>query len=106
MVKLTINGKEIEVEQGTALIQACEKVVLRSPVFCYHERLMVAGNCRMCLVESKGAPKPLASCAFQLCPVSRFSLTLLSLPRLVKVSWSFFLPTTLGLPHLRLGRRV
>ena len=63
MVKLTINGKEIEVEQGTALIQACEKAGAQIPRFCYHERLMVAGNCRMCLVESKGAPKPLASCA-------------------------------------------
>ncbi|SPO30338.1 probable NADH dehydrogenase (ubiquinone) 78K chain precursor [Ustilago trichophora] len=68
MVKLTINGKEIEVEQGTALIQACEKAGAQIPRFCYHERLMVAGNCRMCLVESKGAPKPLASCAFPAMP--------------------------------------
>ncbi|PWY97838.1 putative NADH dehydrogenase 78K chain precursor [Testicularia cyperi] len=68
MVKLHINGKEIEVEQGTALIQACEKAGAQIPRFCYHERLMVAGNCRMCLVESKGAPKPLASCAFPAMP--------------------------------------
>ncbi|TKY90355.1 hypothetical protein EX895_000353 [Sporisorium graminicola] len=68
MIKLTINGKEIEVEQGTALIQACEKAGAQIPRFCYHERLMVAGNCRMCLVESKGAPKPLASCAFPAMP--------------------------------------
>jgi NADH dehydrogenase (ubiquinone) Fe-S protein 1 len=68
MVKLTINGKEVEVEQGTALIQACEKAGAQIPRFCYHERLMVAGNCRMCLVESKGAPKPLASCAFPAMP--------------------------------------
>ncbi|KAN0063954.1 ndufs1 NADH-ubiquinone oxidoreductase subunit [Thecaphora frezii] len=68
MVKLTINGKEVEVEQGTALIQACEKAGAQVPRFCYHERLMVAGNCRMCLVESKGAPKPLASCAFPAMP--------------------------------------
>lgn len=68
MIKLTINGKEVEVEQGTALIQACEKAGAQIPRFCYHERLLVAGNCRMCLVESKGAPKPLASCAFPAMP--------------------------------------
>ncbi|WFD21871.1 hypothetical protein MEQU1_000530 [Malassezia equina] len=68
MIKLTINGKEIEVEQGTALIQACEKAGAQIPRFCYHERLNVAGNCRMCLVESVGAPKPLASCSFPAMP--------------------------------------
>merc|ERR1711971_490159 len=68
MVKLTVDGKEVEVEQGTALIQACEKAGATIPRFCYHERLNVAGNCRMCLVESKGAPKPLASCAFPAMP--------------------------------------
>lgn len=68
MIKLHINGKEIEVEQGTALIQACEKAGAQIPRFCYHERLLIAGNCRMCLVESKGAPKPLASCAFPAMP--------------------------------------
>lgn len=68
MIKLHVNGKEVEVEQGTALIQACEKAGAQIPRFCYHERLLVAGNCRMCLVESKGAPKPLASCAFPAMP--------------------------------------
>ncbi|KDN52979.1 putative NADH dehydrogenase 78K chain precursor [Tilletiaria anomala UBC 951] len=68
MVKLTVDGKEVEVVQGTALIQACEKAGAQIPRFCYHERLMVAGNCRMCLVESKGAPKPVASCAFPAMP--------------------------------------
>ncbi|PWN48172.1 putative NADH dehydrogenase 78K chain precursor [Violaceomyces palustris] len=68
MIKLHINGKEVEVVQGTALIQACEQAGAQIPRFCYHERLMVAGNCRMCLVESKGAPKPLASCAFPAMP--------------------------------------
>lgn len=68
MIKLTVNGKEVEVEQGTTLIQACEKAGFQIPRFCYHERLNIAGNCRMCLVESKGAPKPLASCAFPAMP--------------------------------------
>ncbi len=64
MPKLTIDGKEIEVENGTLLIQACERVGVEIPRFCYHERLAVAGNCRMCLVEvSPGPPKPQASCA-------------------------------------------
>ncbi len=64
MPKLTIDGKEIEVESGTLLIQACERLGIEIPRFCYHERLAVAGNCRMCLVEvSPGPPKPQASCA-------------------------------------------
>jgi len=64
MPKLTIDGKEIEVENGTLLIQACERAGVEIPRFCYHERLAVAGNCRMCLVEvSPGPPKPQASCA-------------------------------------------
>ncbi len=64
MPKLTIDGQEIEVEQGTVLIQACESLGIEIPRFCYHERLAIAGNCRMCLVEvSPGPPKPQASCA-------------------------------------------
>ena len=64
MPKLTIDGQEIEVEQGTVLIQACEQLGIEIPRFCYHERLAIAGNCRMCLVEvSPGPPKPQASCA-------------------------------------------
>jgi NADH-quinone oxidoreductase subunit G len=64
MPKLTIDGKEIEVENGTLLIQAAERLGIEIPRFCYHERLAVAGNCRMCLVEvSPGPPKPQASCA-------------------------------------------
>lgn len=64
MPKLTIDGKEIEVADGTVLIQACEQAGVEIPRFCYHERLKIAGNCRMCLVEvSPGPPKPQASCA-------------------------------------------
>ena len=63
MPKLKIDGMEIEVENGTTLLQACETAGAEVPRFCYHERLSIAGNCRMCLVEVKGMPKPQASCA-------------------------------------------
>ncbi len=63
MPKLTIDGKEIEVQAGLTVLQACELAGVEIPRFCYHERLSVAGNCRMCLVEMERAPKPIASCA-------------------------------------------
>ncbi|MBI3676570.1 MAG: NADH-quinone oxidoreductase subunit G [Proteobacteria bacterium] len=63
--KLIIDGKEIEAEDNLTLLQACEQAGAEIPRFCYHERLSVAGNCRMCLVEWVGAPKPQASCALQ-----------------------------------------
>ncbi len=64
MPKLTIDDQEIEVENGTVIIQAAERLGIEIPRFCYHERLAIAGNCRMCLVEvSPGPPKPQASCA-------------------------------------------
>jgi len=63
--KLIIDGKEIEAEDNITLLQACEQAGAEIPRFCYHERLSVAGNCRMCLVEWVGAPKPQASCSLQ-----------------------------------------
>ncbi len=64
MPKLKIDGREIDVENGVTLLQACEQAGAEVPRFCYHERLSIAGNCRMCLVEVKGGPpKPQASCA-------------------------------------------
>ncbi len=63
MPKLIIDGTEIEVEDGLTLLQACEQAGREIPRFCYHERLSIAGNCRMCLVEVKGMPKLAASCA-------------------------------------------
>ncbi len=63
MPKLIIDGKDIEVPAGITLIQACEQAGVEVPRFCYHERLSIAGNCRMCLVEVAGMPKPIASCA-------------------------------------------
>ena len=62
-IKLTIDGVEVEVEEGSTVLHACEKAGKEIPRFCYHERLSVAGNCRMCLVEMDKAPKPIASCA-------------------------------------------
>jgi NADH-quinone oxidoreductase subunit G len=61
--QLIIDGKAIEVEDGLTLLQACEQAGVEIPRFCYHERLSIAGNCRMCLVEVVGMPKPVASCA-------------------------------------------
>ena len=63
MPKLKINNKEIEVPEGFTVIQACEKAGVEIPRFCYHDKLKIAGNCRMCLVEMEKAPKPVASCA-------------------------------------------
>ena len=64
--KIIIDGREIEVDPAMTLIQACEEAGVEIPRFCYHERLSIAGNCRMCLVEVVGGPpKPAASCAMQ-----------------------------------------
>ena len=63
MVKLFVDDKEIEVTDGSTVMQACEKTGAEIPRFCFHERLSIAGNCRMCLVEVEGSPKPVASCA-------------------------------------------
>jgi NADH-quinone oxidoreductase subunit G len=63
MPKLTVDGQAIEVPAGTSVLQACEMAGVEIPRFCYHERLSVAGNCRMCLVEHEKSPKPIASCA-------------------------------------------
>jgi NADH-quinone oxidoreductase subunit G len=64
MPKLTVDGVEVEVPAGATVLQACEAAGKEIPRFCYHERLSIAGNCRMCLVEVKpGPPKPQASCA-------------------------------------------
>ena len=64
MAKVTIDGIEVEVPNGASVLQACEAAGKEVPRFCYHERLSVAGNCRMCLVEVEKAPKPVASCAY------------------------------------------
>ncbi len=63
MPKININGKDIEFEKGMTVLQACELADVEIPRFCYHEKLSIAGNCRMCLVEMEKSPKPIASCA-------------------------------------------
>jgi NADH-quinone oxidoreductase subunit G len=64
MAKLIVDGTEIDVPAEYTLLQACEAAGAEIPRFCFHERLSIAGNCRMCLVEVKGSPKPVASCAW------------------------------------------
>ena len=63
MPKLTVNGVEVEVEDGSTVLHACEEAGVEIPRFCYHDSLSIAGNCRMCLVDMERAPKPVASCA-------------------------------------------
>ena len=65
MTKIIVDGTEIDVPGDYSLLQAAEAAGAEIPRFCFHERLSIAGNCRMCLVEVKGAPKPVASCAQQ-----------------------------------------
>ncbi len=67
MLKVKINDKDIEVVEGLTVLQACEQAGVEIPRFCYHEKLSIAGNCRMCLVEIEKSRKPVASCAM---PVS------------------------------------
>ncbi|MBV9220616.1 MAG: NADH-quinone oxidoreductase subunit G [Methylobacteriaceae bacterium] len=64
MTKLLVDGTEVDVPPEYTLLQACEAAGAEIPRFCFHERLSIAGNCRMCLVELKGSPKPIASCAW------------------------------------------
>jgi NADH-quinone oxidoreductase subunit G len=64
MTKLVVDGIEVDVPPEYTLLQACEAAGAEIPRFCFHERLSIAGNCRMCLVELKGSPKPVASCAW------------------------------------------
>ncbi len=63
MLKLKVNEIDVEIEEGLTVLQACEQAGVEIPRFCYHERLSIAGNCRMCLVEMEKSPKPIASCA-------------------------------------------
>ena len=64
MAKVIVDGREVEIANGSSVLQACEAAGVEIPRFCYHERLSVAGNCRMCLVEVEKAPKPIASCSY------------------------------------------
>ena len=66
MIKVKVNDFDIEVEEGLTVLQACEQAGAEIPRFCYHEKLSIAGNCRMCLVEIEKSAKPVASCAMQI----------------------------------------
>ncbi|OYU15043.1 MAG: NADH-quinone oxidoreductase subunit G [Alphaproteobacteria bacterium PA4] len=81
MPKLTVDGVEVEVPAGATVLQACEAAGVEVPRFCYHERLSIAGNCRMCLVEMEKAPKPVASCAM---PAADGQVVLTTTPRVKK----------------------
>ncbi len=81
MPKLTIDGSEIEVPAGATILQACEQAGVEVAHFCYHERLAIAGNCRMCLVEVEKSPKPIASCAM---PVGEGMVVHTKSPKAVK----------------------
>ena len=61
MIKITVDNKVLNVEEGTTILQACQKLGIALPIFCYHEKLSIAGNCRMCLVEIEKSPKPFRS---------------------------------------------
>ncbi len=63
-MKVTVDGIQVEIANGSSVLQACEAAGKEIPRFCYHERLSIAGNCRMCLVEVEKAPKPVASCGY------------------------------------------
>ena len=63
MPKITINNQVIDFQDGMTVMQACELADVEIPRFCYHDKLSIAGNCRMCLVEMEKSPKPIASCA-------------------------------------------
>jgi len=67
-MKVTVDGAEIDVPKGVTVLQAVEKAGIDVPRFCYHDRLSIAGNCRMCLVEVEKSPKPVASCAMPAMP--------------------------------------
>ena len=63
MLQISIDGKEVSVEQGATVIEAAQKLGTYIPHFCYHKKLSIAASCRMCLVEVEKAPKPLPACA-------------------------------------------
>ena len=84
MAKVKINGSEIEVSDGMTILQACEEAGIEIPRFCYHDRLSIAGNCRMCLVDVEGSPKPVAT---GLGEPSTSTRHILQLPAIERRSW-------------------
>jgi NADH-quinone oxidoreductase subunit G len=68
MVEIEIDGKTVEIQQGSMVMDAAKKIGTHIPHFCYHKKLSIAANCRMCLVEVEKAPKPLPACATPVTP--------------------------------------
>ena len=85
MPKIKVNNNELEVEDGLTVLQACEQAGAEIPRFCYHEKLSIAGNCRMCLVEIEKSPKPVASCAMPVADGMNIKQTLNLLKKQEKV---------------------
>ena len=71
MIEVFVDGRSVKVPKGVTVLGACEEAGVEIPRFCYHDRLSIAGNCRMCLVEVEKAPKPVASCAMPTMPGMR-----------------------------------
>ena len=90
MIKLKVNNKTIEMPEGATVMQACEAAGEEIPRFCYHDRLSIAGNCRMCLVEIEKSPKPVASCAMPVANEMVIRTILKRLKKLGKGLWSFY----------------
>ncbi len=74
LLEVFVDGQSVKVEPGTSVLEACARAGVEIPRFCYHERLSVAGNCRMCLVEVEKSIKPVASCAMPVMPGKRVSI--------------------------------
>jgi len=74
-IRVSVDGTEVDIPNGYTVLQACEAVGITIPRFCYHDRLSVAGNCRMCLVEVEKSPKPVASCAMPAMPNMKIKTT-------------------------------
>ena len=68
MIPIIINGVKLNVKKNITVLQACNSLNIQIPKFCFQENLKIAGNCRMCLVEIKNSPKPVASCAMPVMP--------------------------------------
>ena len=90
MPKIKVNNNELEVEDGLTVLQACEQAGAEIPRFCYHEKLSIAGNCRMCLVEIEKSPKPVASCAMPVADGMNIKQILNLLKKQEKALWNFY----------------
>ena len=93
-VPVFVNGEEHQVPKGVTVLQACEQAGVDVPRFCYHQRLSIAGNCRMCLVEVEKSPKPVASCAMPVMPNMNIKTTTPLVKKARRASWSFSSSTT------------